>query len=240
MPWLLDILFGLIFILVIVIGVQRGFVRSIWGTVTLVGAFIIAYLFGPAFGTYICENYILKYVTEYVHAEISGISASGGGLYDISALFDNLPEQFTELISNCGADIESLEMQFNDAVTVSRDELFEFATDIARPISITISHALAIVLIFIVSLLALWLIGLVVKAIVKCPIIRSLDRFLGFLFSILNGIVIVWMISIILGIFVEKGFMEGESAEALYKITSSSYIFNFFCDLSPIDFININ
>lgn len=239
MHWILDILFILIFLLIVVVATQKGFVKSIWRTVTVIGSFIVAYIFGPLIGDWICENYVLEHVTSYAYDVVAQLVDNNAGEYNISGLFETLPEEFTQLLSHCGTSIEELSSQFSVSLTVSEEELYSMAESIATPISNTISNAVGIIAVFLASVLAFVLVGMVLKLVVKMPIIRSLDSFLGFVFGVGEGIVIVWILCVFVGIFVEHSFMSSSSNEVLYSLTEGSRIFNFFCELSPIDFINI-
>ena len=61
MNYLLDIFFVLLFILITIIGTERGFVDSVWSSVTIIGSFVVAYLFGGVAADWICDNFVLKY-----------------------------------------------------------------------------------------------------------------------------------------------------------------------------------
>lgn len=239
MNWLLDVFLVLIFLLITVISTEKGFVKSIWSTVTIVGAFVLAYMFGPILGDWICDNFVLGHVSEYTFDVVETLIATGSEQYDISYLFESLPEEFVALVENCGADLETLESQFVQSVTVSKEELYSFAESVALPISRTLSNAVGVVSVFLASVLALWLVGLVVKVIAKIPIIKTINGLLGFVVGLIKGFIIVWILCVAIGIFVERGFMEPESMEALKLLADGSYIFKFFCNLSPVNFINI-
>lgn len=237
--WLLDILFVLIFLLIVVLATQKGFVKSIWRTVTVIGSFIVAYLFGPIIGEWIYDNFVLEHVTSYAYDVVAQLVENNGGEYNVSELFETLPDEFLQLLSHCGTSVEELSSKFSVSLTVSEEELYSMAESIAMPISHTLSNAVGIIAVFLASILAFVLVGLVLKLVVKLPIIHSLDSILGFLFGIGEGFVIVWILCLLVGIFVEHSFMSSSSNEVLYSLTEGSRIFNFFCELSPIDFINI-
>ena len=184
-------------------------------------------------------NFVLKYTSEYAFGVVETLIESNSESYNLSELFESLPAEFVTLVENCGADITTLAAQFGSSLSLSANELYTFAESVALPISKTLSNAIAIVSIFLISLLLLWLIGLVVKIIVKIPIIKTLNSFLGFVFGLIKGLVIVWILCVTLSIFVERGFMNPETVEVLNNLTSGSYIFKFFCSFSPINFINI-
>lgn len=240
MNYLIDIFFVLLFILITIIGTERGFVDSVWSSVTIIGSFAVAYLFSGIAAEWICNNFVLKYISEYAYGVVDALVEKNAGSYNLSALFESLPDEFITLVENCGADINDLAAQFGSALSISTDELYAFAESVAMPISNTLSNAIAIVSIFLLSVLLLWLIGLVVKIIVKIPIIKTLNTLLGFVFGLIKGLVIVWILCVTLIIFVERGFMDPETVEVLNSLTDGSFIFKFFCSFSPIKFINIS
>ena len=239
MNYLLDIFFLLLFLLITIIGAERGFVDSVWSSVTVIGSFVIAYLLGGTVGEWICDNFVLKYISEYSYSVVESLAQRSADSYDIAHLFASLPEEFVALATNCGTSISELESQFASSFTLSADELYSFASTIALPISKTLSNAIAIVSLFLISLLLLWLIGMVVKVIVKIPIIKTLNALLGFIFGVIKAFVFIWIICVTLSIFVERGFMNPETVEVLNNLTRESYVFNFFCSSSQIKFINI-
>lgn len=239
MNYLLDIFLFLLFLLITIISTERGFVDSVWSSVTIIGSFIVAYLFSSVVGEWICDNFVLKHISEYAYDIVESLIENNADSYNIAGLFESLPEEFITLAQNCGADISALEAQFASSLTLSSAELYSFAESVAAPLSQTLSNAIAIVSIFLISLLIFWLVGLVVKVIVKIPIIKTLNSLLGFVFGVLKGLVIVWILCVTLSIFVERGFMDPETVEVLNNLTKESYIFNFFCTFSPINFINI-
>ncbi len=239
MSWLLDIFLVLLFFLTVILTTDKGFVKSVWSTVTIVGAFVLAYIFGPPLGEWICDLFVLDKVSQYAFGVVENLVTEQSGQYDLSMLFNTLPEEFIQLIENCGADIDQLAEQFKFSVTISQDELYSFAESVAKPLARTVSNAAGVVAVFLASALALWLIGLVVKLIVQLPLIHALNGILGFVLGAVEGLVIVWVLCIALGIFVEQGFMNPGSVEVLRSLTEGSVIFEFFCALSPINFINI-
>ena len=239
MNYLLDIFLFLLFLLVAIVGAEHGFVRSIWGTVTIIGSFIVAYLLGDIVGEWICGNFVLPYISEYTYDILENLVERSIDSFDISSLFASLPEEFVALVENCGADISALEAQFGSSITLSADELYSFSESVALPLSKTLSHAIALVSVFLISFLVLWLLGFVVKIVVKLPIIKTLDSIFGLIFGVLKGIVIVWLLCVTLSIFVERGFMNPETVEILDNLTKESYIYNFFHSFAFLSFIHI-
>lgn len=230
---LLDIFLILLFLLITIISAERGFVDSVWSTLTIIGAFVLSYVFSDFVGDIICNLFVLKYVSEYSYGIVESLIVQSSENYDISTLFATLPGEFVELVENCGADLTALEEQFGSSLALSQEDLYSFAESVALPISRTLSNAIAIVSVFLISILVLWLLGLVVKIIVKISIIKTINSFLGFVFGLLKGFIIIWIVCVTISIFVERGFMNPESVRVLNDLTNGSYIFDFFCSFSP-------
>lgn len=240
MEYIFDIFLILILLLVIALSTKRGFVRSVWSSVTMIGAFVIAYIFGPVLGEWICYSYVLPYITEHTFEVLTGLVSVGEGSYDISELFTNLPAEFIELAANCGADIAELQERFVSAITVPTEQLHDLASSISLPVSLTLSNAIGIIAVFFAAALALALIGLVVKIITKLPVLKTLDGILGFLFGIIKGIVVVCIMCVVVAIFVESEFLNGNVGVYFKMLTEDSYIFRIVCEFLPVDFINIS
>ena len=239
MNYIFDIFLLLVLILATAISTKRGFVRSVWASVTIIGSFVVAYAFGPDLGEYFCLDYILPRVTEYTFEIISGMISSTAGTYNISEFFTSLPEEFVLLAESCGASLEYLEKEFISSIAISQESLYDMANAIALPVSRTLSHAVGIIITFFASVIVLTIIGLIVKIISKIPIIKTLDGILGFALGIIKGVVIICIICVAAAIFVECEFMNGEIGTFFKILTENSYIFRYFCAFSPVDFINI-
>lgn len=239
MEYVFDIFLLLILMLVTFISTKRGFVRSVWSYITIIGSFAVAYAFGSAIGEYFCFDFILPRVTEYTFEIISGMVASTEGSYNLSELFNSLPEEFVHLAESSGISLASLQQEFVSVVAMSQEQVYDIANSIASPVSLTLSHAIGIIVTFLVSVIVLTIIGLIVKIISKIPVIKALDGILGFVFGIIKGAVIVCIICVAAAIIVECEFMNGEIGTYFKILTEKSYIFRFFCTFSPVDFINI-
>ena len=239
MKYVLDILFILILALVTVISTKRGFVRSVWASVTLIGSLALSYAFGPVLGDYFCINYILPAVTDFAFETINGMLIATEGNYNLSELFSALPEEFILLAERCGADIDSLQEQFASAISIPQEQVYDFARSIALPVSQTISRAVGIVAIFFSTLIVLVIVGILFKIIAKIPVIKTLDGIFGFVFGLIKGLVVICILCVVIALIIEFHFLGGKVSTYFLNLTEYSCIFKLFCTLSPVDFINI-
>lgn len=239
MTYILDIILLLLFFIVFLISTIRGFVKSVWRTVTVVGAFVLAYLYGPTLGVYLCDNYVNDYVADYTLESLTHIITDDSADSINGDILDNAPEELIDLLERCGSGVEELRSLINNDVTVSEEELQVMAESISAPIARTISVILGMMAVFLAGVVLISLVGALLRLVVKLPIIRFIDSLLGMFFGLAEAFVVVWVACLIIGFIVEHGFITGSTNEMVTTVTDSSRLFRFFCDLSPVDFINI-
>jgi len=239
MNWILDCFLILLYLLIVIIVADKGLVRSIWRAVTVVGSLTLSFIFGPVLGEWICDVWVLDHISSYSFGVVADLVEKNSGQYDTTALFDSLPQEFLDLLSRCGADVNSISKDFVPSLTVSESDLYAMARAIATPISNTLSKAIGVIAVFFASVLLLFLLGLILKLFVKLPVIRSIDKVFGMFFGLIEAFVVVWIISLAIGVLIESGYVTNSSSVVISNIAEKSYIFRFFCGLSPIDFINI-
>ena len=217
----------------------KGFVKSILSMVTVIGAFILAYVFGPVLGEWIEKEYVNDYVASYTYEAVVNSVVKKDNNYDASVLLESVHEEFSEFLAHCGVEIDDIITSISPTMTVTEDELITLSESIAQPISRTIAMASGVIVTFFAALISISLIGLILKLVIKLPIIKSIDTILGMILGVLEGIVIVWITCVIIGVSVEHGFLCSANTDFLNSIANGSRLLNYFCELSPIDFINI-
>ena len=238
MNWLLDIILVVFFALVVFITAKRGFVKSIWSLITSVAALAAALFFGELLGSFIYDVFALDFFTGTIETALSAIIQPEAGLYNIANLFEETSEEFVNILASCGITAEEIASQYADITAATQEAFTEFARSIAAPVARTISNAIGYVAIFFVTLILMFIVGKIVNLAVKLPVLKQANGVLGALLGVIMGLIYIWIISIVISVFVETGLI-GESTATLKAIAENSYIFRFFCHLSPLDYINI-
>ena len=238
MKFIFDIFLILLMTLIIFINTKRGFVRSVWSSVTLIGSFAIAYAFGPMLGKYLFMDLFLDTFTSHVFDILNGMLVTVEGSCDFSELISSFPDEFIILADSCGANLEALEDQFS-AMAITEEQLYNIASSIALPVSKTISNAVGIIALFLASVVVLTIVGLVVKIITKISVIQTIDRILGFTLGLIEAIIVLCILCVIAAVFVECSFINSQLGLFFESLTRNSIIFRLFSSISPVDFINI-
>ena len=240
MNMIFDLVLLAIFILEIIISTIRGFIRSVWSTVTLVIAVAISYAWGPGLGDWICMKLIFPNLTDRIVGIIEGCIHAAESSSNVSDFFEFLHDGFIMIAEICGINLIQLSDQFVSDPLITPERIQALAESFALPVSKTISNTIGIILLFFISFLVLFLFGLVLKLIVKIPSLRKMDGTLGFVLGIIKGVVLVSMLCFITALFIESAVVNSTIGLFLKNLTDDSYIFSFFCELFPVNFINID
>ena len=96
--------------------------------------------------------------------------------------------------------------------------------------------------VFLVSSIALFILGFFIGRVKDSLGLKKLDAALGAVMGLCIGLIFIFVICLAVSVIVElnlSGYL-GEKIEALRKLADESYVFRFFCQISPFDYINIS
>jgi|GEM_PF-822524 uncharacterized membrane protein required for colicin V production len=193
-----------------IVGIKRGFVRSIAGLLVYIVSYIIANRFYTLIVPYTSKIPFIVSMTSDV--EMPEVEAGTGFIGKIGAimkyLFDNA--------LNSGS----------DPTETARAVINNFLAEL-------IAQAISFLALFIVSVLVLKLLTFLIGKIFDLPGLNAVNRVLGLVFGVLSGFFITWILSnlfvgVILPILVDK-FPDVFSASI-----GENVIVQFFMKFSPV------
>lgn len=185
MSLILDIIVIVVAVTAIANGVRRGFVKSFMSFVSTLVAFVSAWIFTPVVSSILSEKVFSGPITASIKSTLMSLLTSNGEGYDLSKLFEDFPDAFSELISKFGADSANLRAEYGANTSASAEVVDKFAESISSPIVSLISNVVAFIGIFVVALILLFIITAIIEFFAKLPVIRSANKLLGFVFGAL-------------------------------------------------------
>lgn len=198
----LDILFVLVAAMFIVVGVRRGFIKSLIQSAKLILTVVITYFMGSSVATFLKEKFIFKSVYEFWYGKVDGIYQEANASLNTEGLRNTVesapdfllaPEKKAEIL-------ESLSEESGAAMVESVST--NLATPIADVISNILGYALTFVLAFILLTIAAWLLTKIAD---RIAFIGTANRILGGVFGALMGIIILSVIALVIGFIDVKG-----------------------------------
>ncbi|MBR2848479.1 MAG: CvpA family protein [Clostridia bacterium] len=229
MNFIFDGLLLTVCLISIVMGVKRGFIKSVMGICTLIAALFVAFAFTPTVAVHIENVPFVREIAENITDTIQSLSKNDGGTFDLLRLFRDMPEAFRQILERYGADISKLV----DAVTPSADAdaaaVLDLATLIAEPVVNAITGVIAFLLLFIGSVIVLKILTWLLDLIFKLPVLKGANKFFGFVIGCFNALVWMWILSALSVIFISA--MSSVSPEFFNpQLIENTVILKFFAD----------
>lgn len=201
----MNIIIDLILVAIIIVSAylaaKKGFIGTLFSLLGSLIAIALSIVLCSPVSVFINENYVNPAVKQYIITAVD--SSSVGKSYeeaisgiDVASKIESMPESLKKVLEL--ADIETNEI-ISSASAITENSVQakdSLISNIASPISATISSVIALVGLFIVLSIALWVVSKLLTALFNLiPVGKSLNKFGGVLFGVIRGIVIVFVIS---------------------------------------------
>ncbi len=224
-PSILPIILNVIVLLALLIpavrGWIRGFVKTALHLLRFLGAFLLSCVFSKPLGTLIKDKWLGAKFYDIVWKAVSESFDGSTG-----TLTDSVPAGLRALLETFGFDVNGAA---SEAASEGEMMLESFATTVSDKLASIASVALAFVGIFIVSLLLLAIFAKFLTFLIeKIPLVRGLNRILGFGIGLLIGVFTAWTVAQLV-VFILTTFTSVDYSQAV--------VLNFFHDISPLRWI---
>ena len=192
MPLVLDILFVLIAAIFIVVGVRKGFIKSLIQSAKLLLSIVAMYFLGSHMATFLKDKFIFKGVYDFVFTKVDGLYQEAASSINADELLASFPDFL--LNDEVRANIENATSEESGAALVE-----SVTNSIANPVSDVLSnilgYALTFVLAFIILTIAAWFLT---KLADRIAFVGKANRILGGIWGGLMGIIVLFMIASII------------------------------------------
>ncbi len=237
MAIVVDAILILLMLVTVIVFCKRGAVKSIYGLIATVIACLAAYFLGPVLGNSAIKP-MLGGAEDAVYEALMPLVESAEGAFDGGAFLDSLPEEVQSLMARCGTDAESLKEAFANLIDGSEAEIRSLSRTIAGPVTEYAAKALGCVAVFLLVTIGMALLKVILLPLVKLPILKQADGILGAVLGAVCAFAYAWVLCLAVSAVVEYGFL-GEYNNTVSSLAEKSVLFRFFCDLSPMDLVNI-
>lgn len=197
---IIDIILGVCTLLTIIKFTIRGFVGSVLDTAKVFFAAILAYLLripvAKLFDGWFMRDGIVNWVRKSLITSLEGNDT----FINFIDLYKNVPGFFNKILVKFGlGDVSALD----GMETASYTQIDELAIDIGSAISMLLSTILAVVALFILSLILLSIVVRLVDGLLVISSVSKINRVLGLLLGIAVSFAIIWLTSFILEFLVD-------------------------------------
>lgn len=227
MAYLLDGAILILFLVLVLIGSRRGFIKTIAGVVAFVVALVLASALGGPVSDFVYNNSVEPAVVQAIDAQVGEGSAAAEKL-DL-ALVD-MPGFVTNILNNAqiesGADILEKLTATEDGESVAQG----ISRQVVAPIVLPLLKMLCSLLLFLAALIVVSILLKVLNVVAKLPLLKQLNKSLGALAGALLGVLWVFFAICVLQVVAALGVTEVITAEVLHSTT----VVNWLCGINPI------
>lgn len=219
---LLDIILVLLIAVPIIASTKRGFVKSISRVVCVALGIILAITLTPAFTEKINAIGIRDGLHEKIYETVSSIVPDDIEAGEAAVLEGS---ELNVYLQNLGINIDSMIGEAGDSIDAIVESVSDFVAD-------KLIYALCFLIIYVaVYLLALFVFWVISK-IVSLPVLKSFDRFLGFVLGIVIALLMVMLYYTLMNSFLPYLNTVNPSLFPT-DIAESTFLYRFLIDYIP-------
>lgn len=235
MSYILDILAIIIIVGSIISGHKKGFVKTVLKLCSGIICLVLAISFSPTIGAYINENCVMPFYEKTVSEKFESIAPSESSeAPDISKIAEEEPNEFVLLLEKYNIDVASFKEFLSSFSEEKSEQTTELAIEyVAKPISETVSYIISFIVILIVSSILLWIIAFILDSIVKLPVFRTANKFLGIVCGLFFGVLWVCVVATVLEYALP--YINACSSPLLKQMTpDKTLLFHYFYYNNPV------
>lgn len=228
---LVDIIIIAVFLITVGISTHRGFVKSAIGVAVILCSFVAAKMFGGVIGEWIDGVFMFDTINGFVATFLRSTLGELSESIDAASLIERVPETIKNAPELAGADVSSLNDYISSVGVITEANIKEVSAKMATPISAFISEVIGYLSVFIVGIIVFKMIGSLVVGIFKLPLLRTLDKILGFLVGTFTGFLLAWGFAVVFRAVM--GLLAISHPELLpFASSDGSYVYDFFVNFT--------
>ena len=222
---------------------KKGFIGTLFSLIGTVVAIALSLMLCTPVSAFINENFVNPTVKSYIIKVVD--SSSIGQSYeqaltngaDIVKKVKDMPASLKSVLDLAGIKTEDILAEANKTQTNATQAVDNLINKIAAPISSAISRVIALVGLFILLSIALWVVCKLITAVFNVlPLGKKLNKFGGLAFGIIRGLLIVFVISALF-VAVSKSVDPNSNNIFSNKTIEKTVLLKTVSDFNPINSI---
>lgn len=182
LPYLADAVIVVIFLLFIILGVKRGFVRSVLDLVGTLAAMLVSMWFSGIAAQWVFSTFLQESLTHQIAEALQSAPAADAA----DAVLSVVPEILRGGLEAFGITSDAI----NQAVAGTSGQAAEAVVAVLAPMVVSALRGLFALVLFIFLLVIFRILSGVVCRIFRLPVLRQLDKGLGILLGVAQAALI--------------------------------------------------
>lgn len=182
LPYLADAVIVVIFLLFIILGVKRGFVRSVLDLVGTLAAMLVSMWFSGIAAQWVFSTFLQESLTRQIAEALQAAPAADAA----EAVLSVVPEILRGGLEAFGITSDAI----NQAVAGTSGQAAEAVVAVLSPMVVSVLRGLFALVLFVFLLVIFRILSGVVCRIFRLPVLRQLDKGLGILLGVAQAALI--------------------------------------------------
>lgn len=231
MAYILDVAVILLFVLAILIGIKRGFVKTVIRLVGCLLALVIAYSLSGVIAGGAYDAFLAPTVKEQIVAHVP--SADTESLREgLDAVMEQLPGFVRNAVDNSIGSTDQIVNYLEGALSGDVESLAATVSDkVIRPVAVAMLQMICFFILFIVLMIVVIILSCVINKVFKLPLLKQANGVLGGILGAVEGV--LW---VLVAVTVIQLVASSSSADSLLSAQNleNSLLVSRLADINPI------
>ncbi len=227
MGYALDAVIVGVCLVCVLIGVHRGFIRSVVHFLGSVIAACLASALGGALAQWLFDNLFRGAIIEKITETLDTMGV-GSATEGIQQFLSNLPDFLIRALEEAGVTASSISGQ----ITAQSGQAAAMVTDYLAPVMVSFLKVLAVIVLFSLLMIVVRFLASLVGSLLKFPMLGYLDGLLGGIFGFLLALLSVWIVVAVVTVFMP--LLDGNTQYQVGQVLDHSLIVGIFVEMNPL------
>lgn len=193
MAYILDVAVILLFVLAILIGIKRGFIKTVIRLVGCLLALVIAYSLSGVIAGGAYDTFLAPTVKEQIVAHVP--SADTESLKDgLDAVMEQLPGFVRNAVDNNVGSTDQIVDYLEGSLNGNMESLAATVSDkVVRPVAVAMLQMICFFVLFIVLMIVVIILSCVINKVFKLPLLKQANGVLGGILGAVEGVLWVFV-----------------------------------------------
>jgi len=235
MAYIIDIILLVIFAVVIIASVKKGFFRSLFDLIGSILAFILARIFASSAAPAIFSSIVAPGAQRHLASSLSDIGTTDY-VTQVEQAISSIPEGLSGIMEIIGFEKQELVDKVSSLNLNGNNLVESIMNTVVEPVgTAVIQFMLVAVLAFVLIFVIKFVVKVLDKIITKLPVIGKFNSVLGGVFGAVRGIIVVGIFAMLISVI--AGFISNE--EFITLVDNSIIVSTFEGLLNSLSGINV-
>lgn len=227
MGYMLDIGIAVVCLICVLVGVQRGFIRSVVHFLGSIIAALLASVLGGVVAQGLFDALFRDALVEKIGDSLQKLGADNAAAA-AGEVLAGLPDFLVRALEDAGVTLETV----SGAINSQTGQAANMVVSYLSPVFVSFLKVLAVIVLFFLFMTLVRLLASFVGSLVRLPVLSQVDGLLGGVCGFLMALVVIWVI--VAGVMVFLPMLDSEMQARVQKALDASFFAGMFVNMNPL------